>query len=240
MSHDLFSRLEQTLEGLVEGVFTRAFRAPLQPIEVGKRLAREMEQRCTVSVSATYVPNHYTVYLATDTFDTFTQLGRQVVTELEQFLREYAEERQYVSVGRITINFVADPVLKPHDVRIEAASEAPRAAVPPPASAVELEHTMLFTVTKPTGLEYLGAGGHTQCYALHHGLTIGRGPMNAVVLSSPSVSRQHAVIEQREGTWIIRDLGSTNGTQANGKRITEHILMVGESLQLGEERFKVV
>ena len=56
--------VESKLEGLVEGVFNRAFRARVQPVELARRLAKEMESYKTVSVSRTYVPNEYIVFLS--------------------------------------------------------------------------------------------------------------------------------------------------------------------------------
>ena len=55
--------IEQKIEALVEGVFGRAFRTHVQPVELARKLAKEMDDHRTVSVSRVYVPNEYTVYL---------------------------------------------------------------------------------------------------------------------------------------------------------------------------------
>lgn len=237
MSNDLFTRVEQALEGMVEGVFSRAFRAPLQPIEIAKRLAREMEQRRTVSVNTTYVPNLYTVFLAPETHESLAALGSQVIAELTHFLRDLAIERAYSTVGPIVIRFAADDTLKAHDLRVEAASEAPTTA--PATPATNMEHTMVVSA-RPTALERASTTGAATRIPLCDGLTLGRGPANAVVLSNPGASRQHAEIIERNGAWIIRDLGSTNGTLINTLRTPEHTLRVGDTLQLGEETLTVV
>ena len=56
--------IEQKIEALFEGVFGRAFRTNVQPVELARKLAKEMDDHRTVSVSRVYVPNEYTVYLS--------------------------------------------------------------------------------------------------------------------------------------------------------------------------------
>jgi len=54
------------------------------------------------------------------------------------------------------------------------------------------------------------------------------------VLSDPNVSRQHAEIRPRGGSWVITDLGSTNGSQLNGRRIDgSEVLRSGDEIELG-------
>ena len=56
--------LENKIAGLVEGTFSRAFRSEVRPVEIARKLAREMEEHKSVSVSRTYVPNEYRVFLS--------------------------------------------------------------------------------------------------------------------------------------------------------------------------------
>ena len=56
--------LEQRIENLVEGVFSRAFSSQVQPVEIARKLAKEMDAHRTASVSRVYVPNQYTVWLS--------------------------------------------------------------------------------------------------------------------------------------------------------------------------------
>ena len=56
--------IEQKIEALVEGVFGRAFKSSVQPVELARKLTKEMDDHRTVSVSRVYVPNEYTVYLS--------------------------------------------------------------------------------------------------------------------------------------------------------------------------------
>ena len=56
--------IESKIEGLFEGVFGRAFRTHVQPIELARKLVKEMDDHRNVSVSRVYVPNEFTVYLS--------------------------------------------------------------------------------------------------------------------------------------------------------------------------------
>ena len=58
--------LEAKLEGLVEGAFSRAFKSRVQPVELARKLAKEMEENKTISVSRVYVPNEYRIFLSPD------------------------------------------------------------------------------------------------------------------------------------------------------------------------------
>ena len=67
------------------------------------------------------------------------------------------------------------------------------------------------------------------------GATLGRGRQCDVVLNDPNVSRQHAEIRPRGGSWVLTDLGSTNGSQLNGRRIDgSEVLRDGDEIELGE------
>ena len=56
--------LESKIADLVEGTFGRVFRTQVRPVEIARKLAREMDEHKTVSVSRTYVPNEYVVWLS--------------------------------------------------------------------------------------------------------------------------------------------------------------------------------
>ncbi|MGC9524348.1 MAG: FHA domain-containing protein [Limnospira sp.] len=69
-------------------------------------------------------------------------------------------------------------------------------------------------------------------------LTIGRDESNDTVVNHPSVSRHHAQIARQNGSFILTDLNSTNGTFVNGKPVTgDRTLMVGDTIRIGPCRF---
>jgi pSer/pThr/pTyr-binding forkhead associated (FHA) protein len=66
------------------------------------------------------------------------------------------------------------------------------------------------------------------------GATIGRSRQCDIVLSDPNVSRQHAEVRPRGGSWVISDLGSTNGSRLNGRRISGgEVIRPGDEVELG-------
>jgi hypothetical protein len=76
-------------------------------------------------------------------------------------------------------------------------------------------------------------------YSLHgDSVTVGRVPDNDIQLDDFTVSRQHAVLVRQNQDWILRDLGSLNGTYVNNERVDESVVRHGDALQIG--RFHLV
>ena len=71
-------------------------------------------------------------------------------------------------------------------------------------------------------------------------ITIGRGPDNTIVINNPSVSARHAQLQLAGETYRLKDLGSTNGTNVNGKPVTETVLSFDDRIRFGaiEARFE--
>lgn len=245
---DLLTKLEHALEGMFEGVFTRAFKAPLQPVEIAKRLAREMENHRTVSVNATYVPNAYTVHLAPGTFEEFQSFCNALLGEFEQYLRDFAEEHQYQTVGPMAVKFSLDESLKGSDTAIKAARDAQAipSSTPPIATVLHsappsTEQPVSAPMAPAHDLEITAGEAQGTRVALAEGLTIGRGPQNSIALSQPGVSRRHAEITRVDGVmWAIHDLGSVNGTYVNTRRITAPtVIKPGDVINIGDTVIKV-
>ena len=69
-------------------------------------------------------------------------------------------------------------------------------------------------------------------------VTIGRHPESSVFLDDVTVSRRHAVVEAVEAEFLVRDVGSLNGTYVNQERVEEQVLQNGDEVQVG--KFKLV
>jgi predicted component of type VI protein secretion system len=66
------------------------------------------------------------------------------------------------------------------------------------------------------------------------GVTLGRSRQCDIVLNDPNVSREHAEIRPRGGSWVVSDLGSTNGVSVNGRRIERpEVVKAGDEIELG-------
>ncbi|MCF3963479.1 DUF1707 and FHA domain-containing protein [Streptomyces fuscigenes] len=71
-------------------------------------------------------------------------------------------------------------------------------------------------------------------------LRIGRDPANGLRLTHDTVSRHHAELSMRDGLWVLRDLGSTNGTTVNGRRvITTTVVADGDQVSFGRMSFRL-
>src|SRR3989475_8223684 len=87
--------IEHKIEALFEGVFGRAFRTNVAPVELARKLAKEMDEHRTVSVSRVYVPNEYTVYLSSQDRRQFGGYEGSLVGELQEYLAEHARRERY-------------------------------------------------------------------------------------------------------------------------------------------------
>src|SRR5262249_18749259 len=96
-------RFERRLERLVEGAFGKAFRSGLQPVEIGRRIAREMDAGRTLGVRGTVVPNHFTVTLSVDDTERFAGFSEALAHELTDAAREHAREEGYGFEGPVEV-----------------------------------------------------------------------------------------------------------------------------------------
>ncbi len=205
-------QFERRLERLVEGVFARAFRSGLQPVEVGRRLTREMDLRRTVAPRGTITPNTFRVVLAPSDRSRFVPIEEELVAELVSVARDHARSEGYVLLGRVSVTIETDPSLSPGTLVVATEMDRTRG----PGAAVVL----------PDGRRVeLG----------DRPLAMGRLPDCDVVLADPNVSRRHVEVRPAgDGTYLLADLGSTNGTRVNGIRVQgTQPLQPGDQITVG-------
>src|SRR5213080_3992803 len=82
--------IEAKIESLFEGVFGRAFRTNVQPVELARKLVKEMEDHRVISVSRLYVPNEYTVYLSPADREQVEDRVQSLLGERQEFQDEDA------------------------------------------------------------------------------------------------------------------------------------------------------
>src|SRR5580692_7469158 len=104
--------IESKLESLFEGVFGRAFRANVQPVEIARKLVKEMDDHRSVSVSRVYVPNEYTVYLSPDDREQFEGYEDKLCEELQDYLAEHARRERYVLLSTPRVELATDDELE--------------------------------------------------------------------------------------------------------------------------------
>jgi hypothetical protein len=204
-------QFERRLERLVEGAFAKAFRGELQPIELGRRLTREMDLNRTLSVRGFVVPNSYTVVLSHEDFERFRGFDDSLERNLADAAREHARTENYRFMG-------------PVEVQITASEEAKRSTFAILSEVIESEEQLFGSLVL--------SDGH-RIGIFEKPMTIGRLPECAVHLEDTNVSRRHAEIHVVEGAVYVVDLDSTNGTRVNGLPIGEHRLHDGEIITVG-------
>ena len=244
--------LEEKLAGLVEGTFGRVFRSQVRPLEIARKLAREMDEHKTVSVSRTYVPNEYAVWLSPEDRERFEGVEHEVIDELSAYLLEHARRERLALISRPQIEFHTDERLQLGEFGIQARlvrAEAER------DEAQQGDHgqTMVYSTAGRVQEELHEARSARAGRAIvvaegkrmpvgPGGAVIGRSRECDIVLSDSNVSRRHAEIRPTGGdTWTITDLGSTNGVKVNGRTVDSAPLTGGDEVMVGtvEVRFEV-
>jgi Protein of unknown function (DUF3662)/FHA domain len=237
--------LESKIAGLVEGTFSRAFRSEVRPVEIARKLAREMEEHRSISLSRTYVPNEYRVYLSPRDRERFADYEDALASELTGYLLEYARREHLVMMSRPVVEFETDDRLGLGEFGIQTRVVSPAAEEEPEPVAQESGRTMIYStagrVAEP--LEERARSRHETALLLMGGKRLVVGPAGAtmgrsrqcdVMVDDPNVSRTHAEIRPRGGSWVITDLSSTNGSRLNGHRLEgSEVLKPGDEIELG-------
>ncbi|HET8977827.1 MAG TPA: DUF3662 and FHA domain-containing protein [Solirubrobacteraceae bacterium] len=239
--------LESKIASLVEGTFSRAFRSEVRPVEIARKLAREMEEHKQLSLSRTYVPNEYIVYLSERDRERFSEYEDALVSELTGYLLEHARRERLVMMSRPVVEFETDDRLglgefgiQTRVVHPEAESPQPE-PVPPPSSGRTMIYSTAGRVAQPleerahtrqqTALLLMGG---KRLVIGPAGVTMGRSRQCDVMVDDPNVSRTHAEIRPRGGSWVLTDLNSTNGSRLNGRRLASpEVLKPGDEIELG-------
>ena len=242
--------IEHRIESLVEGVFGRAFRTHVQPVELARKLAKEMDDAKTISVSRVYVPNEYSVYLSEPDREQFSSYEGSLIGELQDYLIEHAKRESYALLTSPKVLMQTDADLSIGEFGIATRMVQPDGTRGPqldePEAQVQPGATMIYKAKPPQpteaasplelGLEEesfsLTLNGRT--HALEGGkVVLGRSKDSDIQVEDANVSRRHAELRREGGAWWLVDLGSTNGTELNGKRVQRSKLDDGDTITLG-------
>jgi hypothetical protein len=208
--------LERRLERMVTGVFSRGSRTSIRPIELGRRLVREMDDQRSVDVKGRrVVPNDFVVQLAPKDFEGFSEIADVLQSELVEAAREYARSEGYHFLGPVKVELSVDQTQKPGRFEVLATLRQGAEGAAPGAA----------TLVLPSGQKVpLGDAP----------VTVGRLSDCTVPLNDSNVSRRHAEIRPNRQNFVVVDLGSTNGTMVNGTRIYgETALSDGDIISFG-------
>lgn len=205
---------EDGMERMVGGVFSRRSRPSVRPVDIGRRMLREIDDHRAVDVKGRrIVPNAFAVELHPSDLQSFGDIEEALVSELAETAREYARSEGYHFVGTVQIELVEDHSQKPGRFVVvsglrESAPAARRYALTmPDGSQVQLGH------------DHILIGRHAEC---------------SIPLTDGNVSRRHAEVKPVGTGFAVADLGSTNGTKVNGIRIQgERSLDDGDTITVG-------
>jgi hypothetical protein len=248
--------LERFFERLFERPSARLFGARLQPVQLLRRVERAMETGRHTTSEGVLVPDRFAVRLHPTDLAAIGDAASDLATELADGSLRFARSHGYRLRTRPRVALVAESRVAPGDVEVQAgfgvADGDPGVwSVPPPdalgtapAGGPVGDSTMAYRPPSVSGpmarLRILDATGGDRGVVLDGGVvTIGRGPENIVVLGDRRASRHHARLHARQGTLVLVDLGSTNGTLVNGVPIQEVVLGIGDEIRIGDTRLLV-
>src|SRR5215218_4945644 len=225
--------LESKLAGLVEGTFSRAFKSEVRPVEIARKLTREMDEHRVQSLSRTYVPNEYAVWLSPEDREQFSGYEDELRSELSGYLLEHARRERVALLTPPEITFKTDDRLRLGEFGIQARLVRPQEDSRAEPRQAEEGHTIVYSTA-----DRLRIGGRSELLG-SAGATLGRSREADIVLEDPNVSRRHAEVRPSGGSWIVRDLSSTNGVKVNGRRVDPNrpqSLKPGDVIELGTSR----
>lgn len=237
--------VEDFLEQWVEGWFGRRFKGPLQPQEVARKAVKAMLKNQKASINKIYVPNFYEIALSQDDWNQFAAIQEAFSAEVGEVLVAKARERNLTLLGKPQVRFRVDSSIPQGTIQIKQ-----QFVEPPKEEKAEqeklqeqIEDTLTFnkqellarTVVKGGWLlRVIRGSDEGKCFRLEKGKYIlGRNQENDIVLNDSNISRIHAQIEYVNGYYFLNDLGSTNGTFLNGRRINKGRLHPGDKIVVG-------
>jgi hypothetical protein len=232
-------------------VFSRAFSSQVQPVEIARKLAKEMDASRTASVSRVYVPNQYTVWLSPGDHERLEGYERSLEQELSGYLLEHARRHDYALLTRPAVKLETDDRLRLGEFGIQTRMVKPPAREGESPSQGEPGHTMVYSLPpkqsrrdrKKPEARLVGTKAIVSLDDRRYVLdgptaVLGRSRECDCVLADPNVSRQHAELRRGStGDWQVVDLGSTNGVKVNGRLVDRSRLSPGDEVTLGTTRF---
>jgi len=258
----ILRNIEKRMESLVEGVFGRAFRRQIHPVEIAKGLTKQMDEGRMISISRTYAPNDFTVHLSKEDAESIQAYQGALRDELIQYVSTHADNKNYHLMTPPKVRFEIEDSLRFGEFGITAkltGGEGPREKGAPQDTSGE---TRIFRTEETVEAKGQGTSAISAEEAKKHGLarevvelilndrtyplegrgpwTVGRSQENDIVVSDPNVSRKHARLSRADSGFIVEDLGSTNGTLLDGAPIDRERIESGDELTFGQSTARFV
>jgi Protein of unknown function (DUF3662)/FHA domain len=251
--------VERFFERIFERQTARLFRTRLQPIQLQRRIERSMESARHRDGDRTLVPNRYAVHLAPADLDALREAHPNLAADLADAALAFARGHGFTLADRPSVALVADATVEAADVRVAATTDQRRDEAADPRRGIRtadptesagqgqnndddapsFEHTAVFVVptiesSRAVLREIRPDGSSRSLVVGGRPLTIGRASDNGLVLADGRASRHHARLYGRRGALVLTDLGSTNGSWVNDRRIEEMALGEGDQIRIGD------
>jgi len=248
-----FSELEDNLGKYIEGFFKEGFFKGkfggnvLQPIEIAKKLAREMRSQSRVGLNEVYVPNRFEIMLASKDYEVFLPIMERMVAEVTAYVKDKAKEKDYTMLGQVTVSFKEQSSVAQGQLLINSFFDEETETT---QEQDDLGDTLNFTPlrssatassksSEPHGILEIAAGSLRGKRFVITGsqAILGRDEICDICVSDNSISRRHAVISRRGHRFFIKDRSSTNGTYVNDTEIAEQEINHGDKIKTGNTVF---
>lgn len=214
-----FTKIEQLCAGLIERAFAKTFPSDLEPAQIARKLVSTMQAQTRDDDGELRAPGFYTVFVSPSDFERLREHQAYLERAWATLLRDLA--------SKVGVSF------EEGEARVTMTA---RASVP--LGAIEIEAGVPAAGPKRFRLLTVEGVPPGAIYALEGTSRVGRSETSEIVLNDPSVSRTHAVIELSGGQARLRDLGSTNGSFLNGRRVETEPLRDGDELRFGNTRMR--
>ena len=209
----VIKKVENKLEKLVEGTFARFFSSELKPVEISRRIVREIELNRSIGVNGDYLaPNDFEVAIPQSDYANFVTAKDPLQKELEETIRDYCYQEEYIFLGSINVKLKMEEQLRTGTLRIDTRLKQnengcpPGALILPDGQRITLDNTVI---------------------------SIGRLQESTIFVNDPNISRNQAKVHLGENGYLLSDLDSTNGTLVNGFRMSEHVLIDHDQIEFG-------
>ncbi|MGX5656956.1 FhaA domain-containing protein [Geodermatophilus nigrescens] len=257
----VLQRFERRLEGIVGVTFARLFKGKVHPAEIAKALQREAdEQRSVLGEGRVLAPNVYDVRLGPTDYENLAEWSDQLAAQLADMVAEHIDDEGWQTFGAVQVRLERDEDLPTGVFEVSShvadparpgtRADAAPAAAPMGSGAVPPLPPLGGRVPTDTGRQHPSVVGRAGSRpgvthvlvvdgpGTRHELTtgrnvIGRGTDADIRLPDTGVSRKHVDVVLDEGTAFAEDLGSTNGTLVNGRRISRQALADGDVIRIG-------
>ncbi len=219
------ARFEKRLERTVEGAFARAFKSQVRPVEIARKMLRELDLSVDVGVKGRRTaPNHFVIALSPADVERLSGMLDLLAAELAEEVEAHARDEGYTLKGPATVELAEDSALR--------------------TGVIEVVSDFRVGTRAPRPIAWLSDGTSVRHpIAAGTPVIIGRQPDCQVIINDTNVSRRHAELRVEGDHITVRDLGSLNGTKVNGRGVrpdTGSVANVGDEITVGSAHFTIM